>query len=602
MSNCRFERLRKLLMPGKKPRRATPRVVRKSARAGRHFDPIDLEVLWNRLVTLVDEAAYAIIRTSMSKVVVEGRDFGVMLYDGEGNLLAADASIASKPGVTSVAVKELLNYFSAQDLRPGDVIVSNNPWWFMGHLNDIGVVAPLFYEDRLIGFIESMAHMADIGGLLSGMPREVYEEGLIIPPLKAVEGGQENATFFAMLEANVRVPEQVTSDVRALITGLHVMQESMSSFLSKHALDGLTDLSVAIRERSEAAMRRGIRDSIPEGMYRGSSSVDGFDGQALGIEVTITVRDGSMIIDYAGSAAQSPFGINSTLVYTNVWSLYAVKCITCPDVPNNQGTFAPITVTAPEGSLLNPIFPAPVKMKPSTGHYLPIAILDALKDVIPERILAESGNKSLVYLAGRKEDGRAFSDLIFVMGGMGARAGKDGLHTIGFPANSSNIPIEVLERSMPLRVREKGLRTDSGGAGRQRGGCGQFMEFESLSAFPLTVRAEHGKLDTPPAGLRGGLPGAAGGQYLNGHRVEDKVPVQLVKGDVMRLEIPGSGGTYAPHERDPLALYNDVQDGLVSRATARRHYGRSVAKMSAIVATKARAKAIAKNKRGDGKK
>lgn len=552
---------------------AKRRPAAKKKRTIRRFDPIDLEVLWNRLVTLVDEAAYAVIRTSMSKVVVEGRDFGVMLYDAGGNLLAADASIASKPGVTSVAVKALLTLFAPEDLKPGDVIVSNDPWWFMGHLNDIGVVAPLFHEGRLVGFVESMAHMADIGGSLSGVPREVYEEGLIIPPLKAVEDGRENATFFAMLEANVRVPEQVASDVRALITGLHVMQEKMSDFLRHHGLPDLMDLSAAIQERSEAAMRRGIRDNIPDGVYRGRSSVDGFDGHPLGIEVTITVRDGSMLIDYAGSAAQSPYGINSTLVYTNVWSLYAVKCVTCPEVPNNHGTFAPVTVTAPEGSLLNPVFPAPVKMKPSTGHYLPIAILDALKDVIPDRILAESGNKSLVYLAGRNDDGRAFSDLIFVMGGMGARARKDGLHTIGFPANSSNVPVEVLERSMPVRVREKGLRTDSGGAGRLRGGCGQFIEFESLSPYPLTVRAEHGKLDTAPTGLRGGLPGAAGGHYLNGERVADKVPVLLARGDVMRLEIPGSGGAYPPDERDPHALARDIDDDLVSPAAARKLYG-----------------------------
>jgi len=546
-----------------------------SKRARRRFDPIDLEVLWNRLVTLVDEAAYAVIRTSMSKVVVEGRDFGVMLYDAGGNLLAADASIASKPGVTSVAVKELLALFPAATLRPGDVIVCNNPWWFMGHLNDIGVVAPLFHDGRLVGFVESMAHMADIGGSLSGVPREVYEEGLIIPPLKAVQGGRENATFFAMLEANVRVPEQVASDVRALITGLHVMQDKMTGFLRHHGLADLEDLSFAIRERSEAAMRRGIRESIPDGIYRGRSSVDGFDGNPLGIAVTITVDDGAMLVDYAGSAPQSPYGINSTLVYTNVWSLYAVKCITCPDVPNNQGTFAPVTVTAPEGCLLNPTFPAPVKMKPSTGHYLPIAILDALEDVIPQRILAESGNKSLVYMAGRHDDGRAFSDLIFVMGGMGARARKDGLHTIGFPANSSNVPVEVLERSMPVRVREKGLRVDSGGAGRYRGGCGQFLEIESLSPHPLTLRAEHGKLDTAPLGLRGGLPGAAGGHYLNGKRIEDKVPVLLARGDVVRLEIPGSGGTYAPQEREPAALRRDVEDGLVSPGAARRLYGKT---------------------------
>lgn len=545
-------------------------------RSSRFLDPIDFEILWNRLITVTDEAAYAVVRTSMSKVVVEGRDFGVHLHDPLGRQLAADVSIASKTGTTSIAVKELLKVFPAATLKPGDVLVTNNPWWIMGHLNDIAVVMPLFYKNRLVAFAECMAHMADIGGSLSGSPREVFEEGLIIPPLKAAIGGQENETFFAMLEANVRVPRQIASDVRALMTGCHVMEAKLGEYLHTHGMDTLDDIGDAILSRSEAIMRRSISETIPNGTYHGETSVDGFD-EPLTVRVRLDVEDGRVKVDFAGSSPQSTQGVNCTFVYTHVWATYTLKCIAAPGLPNNDGTFAPIEVAAPEGSFLNPLFPAPVKMKPSSGHYVPIAILDALVDAVPKRMLAESGNKFLVYVAGQNANKKAFSDLMFVMGGMGARATKDGLNCISFPANSSNLPVEVLETAMPLRVQRKALRPDSGGAGKYRGGLGQVFEVISTSPAPLTIRAEHGKLKTAPRGFRGGKDGAAGSVTLNGKSIPDKLPAILNEGDCLRLEIPGSGGMYAPHERDKAAVLHDLETGLITPAAAARDYGLAAA-------------------------
>ena len=538
----------------------------------KHFDPIDLEVLWNRLITVVDEAAYAVIRTSMSKVVVEGRDFGALLLDTEGRLIAADVSIASKTGTISIAVKELLKHFPAKSLKPGDVLVTNNPWWIMGHLNDVCVVAPLFHRKRLVGFAECMAHMADIGGCLSGPPREVYEEGLIIPPVKAVERGVESPLFFAMLGANVRVPNQVIGDVRALVVGCRVMEAKLSEFLAEHKMTDLNELGDAILRRSRQAMRQGVRETIPDGIYRGHTSIDGF-AEPLHIHVQVEVRNGGVTVDFAGSSPQSSQGINCTLVYTAVWSTYTIKCLAGPHVPNNEGTFSSIRVTAPRGSFLNPDFPAPVRMKPSSGHYIPDAIIDALKDVIKDQILAESGNKFLVDFAGRDEANRPFSDVIFVMGGMGARGRKDGLHCMSFPANSSNIPVEVLESTIPVRVLYKRIRPDSGGAGRFRGGCGQEFAFQSVSPTPLTVRAVHGKLATAPNGLRGALPGAAGALLLNGAAIPDKTPRVINQGDTMCLVIPGSGGMYPAAERERTALLRDVENGIVTPESAVRDYG-----------------------------
>jgi len=510
-----------------------------------HFSAIDLEVLWSRLITVVDEAAWAILRTSMSKVVVEARDFGALLLGPSGELLIPDAGVASKIGTNSIAVRELLKLYPAESLAPGDMLITNNPWWILGHLNDVAVVAPLFHEGRLVGFAECMAHMSDIGGCLSASPRELFEEGFIIPPLKVMEAGRENATFFALLRANVRVPQQILSDVRALISGCEVMQRELTRFLADTAMPDLAALGSAIVRHSEATMRNAIRKAIPDGRYHGRTEIEG-SGTPLAIEVTITARDGELDIDFTGSSPQQPVGINCTMVYTHVWAVYIMKCLLCPGLPNNEGTFAPLKVRAPEGCFLNPRWPAPVRLKSSSGHFIPDAIVEALQDVLKTGLLAESGNKFAVLMSGKHGDGRPFAESMFIMGGMGARAGKDGLDCLSFPANSSNMPVEVLEASVPVLVHAKRIRRESGGAGQYRGGAGQEFVFESRSAAPMLVRASHGKLGIAPKGLKGGGDGGTGAILKNGASVPDKTPMTLQEGDVVSLITPGSGGMGTP--------------------------------------------------------
>ena len=506
---------------------------------------VDLEVLWSRLVTVVDEAAYAILRTSMSKIVVEARDFGALLLDPDGKLLISDAGVASKIGTNSIAVRELLKHFPRGKLRPGDMLITNNPWWIMGHLNDVAIVAPLFHGKRLVGFAECMAHLSDIGGCLSASPREVYEEGLIIPPTRIMEQGRENETFFNLLKANVRVPLQISSDLRALISGCQVMQRELDLFLTDTRMPDLTELGGAIMTHSRKTMRNAIRAAIPDGVYHGATLIEGA-GTQLEIKVAITAKDGQLDIDFAGSSQQRDVGVNCTLVYTHVWSVYIMKCLLAPGLPNNEGTFSPIRVSAPQGTFLNPRFPAPVRLKSSSGHFIPDAIVEALQGVLTDRLIAESGNKFAVHFTGRRRDGHAYAESMFIMGGMGARAHKNGLHCASFPANSSNLPIEVLEASVPVRVHHKRIRRDSGGAGAHSGGCGQDFEFESLSDLPMTVRASHGKLGIAPKGLLGGHDGRTGAVLMNDRAIPDKTPVTLSKGDVIRLLTPGSGGMRPP--------------------------------------------------------
>jgi N-methylhydantoinase B len=424
------------------------------------------------------------------------------------------------------------------------MLVTNNPWWILGHLNDVAVVAPIFHRGRLVGFAECMAHLSDIGGCLSASPRELWEEGLIIPPLKVLEDGRENATFFQMLRANVRVPEQILSDLRALISGCKVMQRAVGAFLDDTGLPDLDDLGEAICTHSRETMRAAIRRALPDGRYHGVTEIAGA-GTPLRIEATLTAKDGELHIDFSGSSPQQSVGINCTLVYTHVWAVYTIKCLFCPALPNNEGTFAPIRVTAPAGSFLNPNPLAPVRLKSSSGHFVPDALFEALQGVLEDRMIAESGNKFAVLFSGQRDSARGaggFAESMFIMGGMGARSRRNGLDCRSFPANSSNMPVEVLEATVPVLVHHKRIRRGSGGEGRYRGGAGQEFEFESVSDSPMMVRASHGKLTLPPKGLRGGGDGATGGILRNGESVPDKTPVYLRKGDVMTLRTPGSGG------------------------------------------------------------
>lgn len=520
-----------------------PQKSGKKPAASAGLSAIDLEVLWSRLITIVDEAAYAILRTSMSKVVVEARDFGALLLDVDGKLLISDLGVSSKIGTNSIAVRHLLKQFPASGLKPGDMLITNNPWWIMGHLNDVAVVAPLFHRNRLVGFAECMAHLSDIGGSLSAPPRELYEEGLIIPPIKLMERGVENTTFFNLLKANVRVPLQISTDLRGLMSGCQVMQRELSAFLSDTGMPDLGNIGAAITAHSERTMRKAIRAAIPNGRYHGETRIEGA-GMPLEIKATVTSRNGQLDIDFTGSSKQQNVGVNCTSVYTHVWSTYIIKCLLCPSLPNNEGTFAPIRVSAPEGSFLNPKFPAPVRLKSSSGHFIPDAILDALQGVLSENMIAESGNKFAVLFSGRTGEGRPFSESMFIMGGMGARSKKHGLHCASFPANSSNLPIEVLEATVPIRVHHKRIRRDSGGVGKFNGGGGQDFSFESISDVPIMVRASHGKLGIPPKGMLGGGDGKTGAILLNNKPIADKTPVTLNKGDVVQLLTPGSGGMH----------------------------------------------------------
>jgi N-methylhydantoinase B len=528
-----------------------------------------LEVLWQGLLAITDEAAWTLVRTSFSNVVREAWDFSVMLYDERGRLVAQNAVVAGKIGVRHFAVEAVLDLYRDR-IRPGDVFLTNAPWLSDGHLYDPAIVRPLFFDGRLTGFAECTEHLSDIGGSISSIPRELIEEGLVIPVIRLVQEGEENDEIVRLIEANVRTPRQDLGDLRAMISATRACEQRLVELLERNGLDGVLELADEILERSEEATRASIRRAIPDGVYEGGAYGDGWN-EPLVVRVRIEVRDGDVTIDFTGSSPQSSVGINSPLNFTASWAAFAVHCVAGVEVGSNHGSFAPIRVTAPEGCVVNPRRDAPVRMRATSSLLIPNAIFDALALQAGDRVLADSSSPTWVErISGTTASGRRFSQIITANGGMGARLGKDGISCLPFPNNASNTPVEVIEETMPLLVEERRLVEDSGGPGRFRGGLGQQETFRLLADLNLIFQNAH--LTDGPRGRLGGKSGLAGSASVNGEPVPANAQRSLVAGDRFTLRLPGGGGMQDPHERPRDAVAHDVKEQLVSRESARDHY------------------------------
>lgn len=540
------------------------------------FDPIGMEILWNRLIAIVDEASATLQRTSFSTLVRESNDYACVLFDAEGNSLAQSSlSVPSFIGTLPKTVRHLLRHFPPATLGPGDVLVSNDPWLGTGHLNDINIAVPVFHRGRLLALAASTAHAPDIGGrLISPDNSDVFEEGLRIPVTKLYDAGRPNEEVFAFLEANVRVPEEVIGDVQAQVAANQLAGTRLIEFVDEYGMEDLGPLAGAIQRQSEQAMRSAIRQ-IPDGVYRQRLTIDGFD-DVLEICLALTVdhEKGQVTCDYTGTSPQQPAAYNVVPNYTYAFTAFAVKCVILPGVPNNEGCFRPVVVTAPEGSLLNPRFPAGVGARASIGHYLPVAVFSALAEAVPERVRAAAGSPVWgVLLSGQWDDGRRFAGLFFYNGGMGGAHGQDGISCAAFPSNASNAPIEVLEHLFPLAFARYELRSDSAGPGRWRGGLGQTVEFVVEASWPATLALWTSRTRYAATGLRGGQSGGLGGVLLNGEPISSGRQRLISAGDRVTLEVPGGGGFGPPELRERAAVLSDVADGLVSAAAARSSYG-----------------------------
>ena len=532
----------------------------------RQFDAVELELLWRRLISLVDEAAAALVRTSFSTLVRESYDFSCIVTDAAGqSLVQATESIPSFIGTLPETVKHFLKFFPPETLNPGDVLITNDIWLGTGHLPDITVAKPIFRHGKLVAFSASTAHAPDIGGKIrSPEPREVFEEGLQIPPLKLMRAGEADETLVAILRKNVRTPEQTMGDLWAQVVALDLMEERLHILMEQAGLDDLAALAAEIHARCEVAMRSAIA-ALPDGTYSSELQTDGLMDKPVTLKLSLTIEGDRIIADYTGTDAQVDRAINCALCYTYAMTMYGIKVCTSPNLPNNEGAWRSISIIAPEGCIVNPVFPASGGSRMLIGHYLPMLVFGCLGQIVPERVMAACGSPMWgMNQSGVNAQGKPYANMFFYNGGMGANMRGDGISCLSWPSNVSSTAIEITEHIAPLRVHYKRLRPDSGGPGRHRGGLGQEIALESRSETPIAVSFLAERTIFPAFGIEGGKAGAPGVLRINGDKVDPKKQYVLSRGDTVILATPGGGGHGDPEQRDKLVRENDIRAGYTS--------------------------------------
>lgn len=540
---------------------------------------IELQVMWNRLIAVVEEQAQVLLRTAFSPIVREAGDLSAGVFDREGNMLAQ--AVTGTPGhVNSMAesVKHFVRVFPVETMKKGDIYITNDPWMGTGHLNDFVLTTPAFHKGRLVGLFSCTSHLMDIGGIGFGPDgTDVFMEGLYIPLLKLADQGQLNETLMAMIRANTRLPIDTEGDVYSLAACNDVGCERLSEMMEEFGLDDLDVLSGHILTRSKAAVLEAIA-ALPKGKWSNTMTVDGYD-EPVTLACSVEVTPTGIHVDYTGTGEASKRGINVPLAYTTAYTVFGLACIVGKDIPNNAGSLAPLTVSAPENSIVNALKPKPVASRHIIGQMLPDVVFGALRQAVPDRVPAE-GTSCLWNLNVRGQtDEAGLGNYGFMMavtsnGGTGARPMKDGLSATAYPSGVKGTPVEIAESITPLIFWRKEFREDSGGAGTRRGGLGQVIEVGSRIGKPFDLLAAYDRIDHPPRGRDGGKDGAAGAVSLKSGKVLKGKGFQLIPpDDRLVVMTPGGGGIGDPAKRDRAAVEKDVSAGLVSAAGAKVYGG-----------------------------
>jgi N-methylhydantoinase B len=542
------------------------------------FDPVSLGIMWDRLISVTDEILIALVRTSFSTNVRESYDLSCILFDARGSSLAQGTySVPSFTGSAPETIRYMLEKFPPETLRPGDVIFTNDPWMGTGHLYDINVMRPVFKGSRLVGYTMSITHLPDIGGRgFSATAREVYEEGLRLPIGKLVREGVLNEELLELICTNVRVPEQVVGDLKANITCNEVGGRLLVEFMDEYGIDDLAPLSRAIIKQSEKALRDKIAE-IPDGEYSNRIQIEGWEGP-ITLACKVKVMGNGVHIDFEGTDPCIHMGINVPLCYTKAFAAYAIKCLTIPMIPNNEGCIYPITISAPQGCILNAQPPFPTGGRHIIGHFVNPLIFGALPEVVPDQIQADSGMLNLMNFQGTHREGRGISSIYFASGGFGALQGMDGAAVTPSPSNMTGTPIEVWENLTSMTIIKKVLKPDSGGPGRFRGGLGQEILLRNDTEHDLTVSCLAGRTEFPPLGMHGGKPGKPREYRINGRKVHPKGRYILKPGDIIRTLEAGGGGFGDPMSRPTEKVLEDVNQGFVTVKGALADYGIKVDK------------------------
>jgi N-methylhydantoinase B len=533
------------------------------------LESVRYDIMWNRLIAVVQEQATTLVRSAFSTSTREAGDLSAGLFDIDGQMLAQ--SVTGTPGhVNSMAssVKHFLAAFPVTEMEPGDVYLTNDPWKGTGHLFDIVVVTPVFIEDRIVALFACTSHVVDIGGVgFSTTSKEIYHEGLFLPLMKFGSKGKFDPNVVAIIEANVRDKIQVMGDIYSLAGCNELGANRLVSMMREYELQDLDALGQHIIDSSRKAMIAAISE-VPNGSWVSTMRVDGVDSP-LDIHTSLTVTDQEIKVDFTGTSSVQPYGINVPMSYTDAYTSFGVRCIVGPQIPNNAGSLGVIKVTAPENSILNALHPAAVNVRHVMGQLLPDAVYGCLAQVLPNQVPAE-GTSSLWNLMAKGDwddqyVNRSFMMMSFNSGGAGARPGQDGLSATAFPSGVRNMPVEINEVISPLIFWKKEFREDSGGAGKYRGGLGQTIILANSQDKDFVFSATYERVIYPARGRQGGESGKTGRLSLDdGTAVMAKGDTVIPAGRKLVIEFPGGGGLGPSSERDPKAKARDKKLGYVN--------------------------------------
>lgn len=546
---------------------------------------LPLEIIWPRLIAAADEMATTLFRTAFSHDVIEVHDMSTGLYDDRGNLIAQTyLGATGHVGVMPVIGKNLVQHFPREAIRPGDVFISNDPWVCNGQTVDVFIIMPAFHQEQLIGFSINSVHHVDIGGRKgSGLAEEVYEEGLIIPLMRLYEAGRPNDALLSLIERNVRFSDKVMGDLRAQMAAGWVGAEGLTRIAADHKLPDLRAVTDAIVAQTERSIRAGIA-ALPDGVYTKSLPFEiGGVAEPGKIQLTLTIDGDRLNADFTGTSSQVRRPVNSPINYTRAYVAVPVKMICDPLLPNNEGTYRPISLSAPEGCLVNPSYPAACFWRLASGMLVSELVFRILADIAPDRTPADSGSMPTwqFYVNGFRRNGEAWALHQHAFGGMGGRPGADGLAAVSFPYNVRNVSIEWSESETPVLFERRELIPDSGGAGTWRGGLGEELAFriektaDSDPDRPIVLSGSAGRMRFPPLGAVGGGDGSHGWIAVNDQPIDPTSAPDITfrAGDLVRLKVPGGGGHGDPAGRKPEHLAADLRNGYVTPEGARRDYG-----------------------------
>jgi len=549
------------------------------------------QVMWNRLISVVEEQAQALVRTAFSTSVREAGDLSAGAYNESGEMLAQ--AVTGTPGHVNAmadAVPHFIRRIGRENILEGDIYITNDPWEGTGHLHDITVVTPSFHRGRLVGFFACTAHIVDIGGRGFGADaNSVFEEGLYIPIMKFADKGDVDRTLVSIIRGNVREPDQLVGDIYALASCNEIGHRRLVDMMEEFGLADLSGISDFILTNSREATLARI-NTLEFGAAEGAMTIDGYD-KPIDLKVRVTVENDRVLCDWEGTSGLDKKGINVPLVYTKAYACYALKCAIAPEIPNNAASLAPFEIAAPENSIVNALHPAPVALRHVIGHMVPDTVYDALDKLLPNTVPAEGAGclcNFQVSLRPRTDepapDHAARSEVLtFNSGGSGARPTLDGMNATAFPSGVMTMPVEATEQVGPVIIWRKELRPDSGGAGMYRGGLGQYMEVGAREGHEFDIQAMFDRVDHPARGRNGGASGAPTTiAQDDGSAMKGKGKQFVPHGRKVMMAFPGGAGYGEPAQRNAADIRRDLAYGYITAAFAREHYGMAQAEIDEI--------------------